>query len=117
MIQVTVTVTNKGPSEVTAAQITDPAQSGLTLGKWTCAVTTPGIAGKVTTACGTASGTGPLNTTVTLQVNGVVTYTIAAAITAAGGTATNRATSTPPPGLINSGRSCTTTGGVTRSFD
>ncbi len=114
---VTVTVTNDGPNEVTAAAITDPVQSGLLLGNWTCAVTTPGVPGNVTTACGAASGTGPLNTTVTLQVNGVITYTIAAVITAPSGTATNRATVTPPLGTVNGGTTCTTGGGATRSFD
>jgi hypothetical protein len=114
---VTIPVSNRGPSEVTLAVVIDPTPVGLILGNWTCAVTTPGTPGKVTTACGVASGTGPLNQRTTLQVNGVVTYSIAATVTAAGGTATNTATVKPPLGVINSGASCISGGGATRSFD
>ena len=97
--------------------MTDPAPTGLTIGSWTCAVTSPGTGGIVTTACGAASGSGPLNTTANLKVGGVVTYTIAATVTAATGTVTNTATVTPPPGISNNGTSCVTSGGITRSLN
>ncbi|WP_034219313.1 DUF11 domain-containing protein, partial [Arenimonas oryziterrae] len=73
----TLVVTNNGPSDVTAATIVDTAPAGLTIGAWTCAVTTAGV-GSVTTACGAASGSGNINTTATLRNGGVVTYTVAA---------------------------------------
>jgi len=114
----TVTVTNNGPNEVTGAVVTNPAPAGLTIGAWTCAVTSAGSGGVVTTACGATSGFGPLNTTANLKVGGVVTYTIAATVTATRGSVTNTATVKPPPGAINSGASCTTiTGSNARTFD
>ena len=112
----TVTVTNNGPSEVTGAVVTDPAPTGLTIGAWSCAVTTAGSGGSVTTACGTASGSGALNTTANLKVGGVVTYTIAATVTAGSGTVTNTASVAPPSGTSNPGTGCVTGGGITRSF-
>lgn len=48
----TLVVSNNGPAEVTTTPVTDPAPAKLTFGNWTCAVTTPGSAGGVTTACG-----------------------------------------------------------------
>ena len=112
----TVTVTNNGPSEVTGAVVTDPAPTGMTIGAWSCAVTTAGSGGSVTTACGTASGSGALNTTANLKVGGVVTYTIAATVTAGSGTVTNTASVAPPSGTSNPGTGCVTGGGITRSF-
>jgi len=100
--------------------VLDPGYEGLALGNWTCAVTTPGDPGNVTTACGEASGSGPLDTTVTLQVKGVVTYSIEATVTGSGpdGTVLNTATVRPPPGLTNTGVSCVSTGdGKVRVFD
>src|ERR1019366_3689268 len=88
---------------------------GLTLGAWTCAVTNAGT-GSVTTACGAASGTGALNTTATLRNGGVVTYIIAATVTATSGSVTNTASVTPPAGTTNPGTGCVTGGGITRSF-
>jgi len=103
----TVTVTNNGPSPVTGAVITDPAPAGLTIGAWTCAVTSAGSGGVVTTACGAPNGSGPLNTTANLKNGGVVTYTIAATVTAVGGTVKNAASVAPPAGTTNPGTSCT----------
>jgi len=116
----TVTVTNLGSMGVAGARVLDPGHAGLSLGNWTCIVTTPGIPGPVTTACGVASGSGPLDTTVALGANGAVTYSIEA--TASGsepdGTVLNSATVQPPPGVINSGVSCVSTNdGKPRTFD
>jgi uncharacterized repeat protein (TIGR01451 family) len=113
----TIKIVNKGPSEVAAAPVTDPAPQGLTLGSWTCAVTAAGDPGTVTTACGATSGSGPLDTTATLRVNGEVTYTIAATVAGTGASGSNVATIAPPPGTVNPGTSCTSGGGATRSFD
>src|SRR5438477_120148 len=104
----TVVVTNNGPSDVTNAPVTDPAATGLTLLGWTCTITTAGT-GSVVSACGAASGSGPLNTTVTLRNGGAATYVIAAHVDATTGSITNTATVQPPAGTIPpaSGSLCT----------
>jgi uncharacterized repeat protein (TIGR01451 family) len=114
----TVTVSNSGPSEVTGAVVTDPASAGLALGSWSCAVSAPGSGGTVTTACGAASGSGPLSTTANLKVGGSVTYTIAATVTATTGSVSNAASVAPPAGTTNTGTGCTAgTPGNPRSFN
>src|SRR5262249_7750736 len=70
----TIIVTNNGPAEVTNATVVDTAPAGMTLGSWTCTVTNPGSGGSVTTACGAASGSGNINTTVTMKNRAVLTY-------------------------------------------
>jgi len=100
--------------------VLDPGHAGLSLGDWTCTVTTPGIPGPVTTACGAASGSGPLDTTATLQANGAVTYSIEATASGSGpdGNVLNSATVQPPPGVINSGAPrVSTSDGKIRTFD
>jgi len=98
----TITVTNNGPSEVSNATVTDTAPAGVSFGAWTCAVTTPGSGGTVTTACGAASGNGNLNTTATLKVGGAVTYTVNASIANwATGSLTNTATVAQPGGTTD----------------
>ncbi|WP_022970509.1 DUF11 domain-containing protein, partial [Arenimonas oryziterrae] len=97
----TIVITNNGPSDVTAATIVDTAPAGLTIGAWTCSVTTAGV-GSVTTACGAASGSGNINTTATLRNGGVVTYTVAATVAGtASGTIANTATVTAPAGTTD----------------
>ncbi len=97
-----ITVTNNGPGEVTNATLADTAPAALTFGNWTCAVNTPGTAGAVTTACGAASGSGNINTTVNLQVGGVIVFTVPAAIGAsATGTISNTATVAVPAGMTD----------------
>ena len=98
----TVTVTNNGPSEVTNATVTDVAPAGLTFGAWTCAVSNPGAGGTVTTACGAASGSGNLNTTVTMKSGAVIVYTVPATVSpAATGSLANTATVTAPVGVTD----------------
>jgi uncharacterized repeat protein (TIGR01451 family) len=103
-----VVVTNNGPSDVTNAPVTDPVATGLTIGNWTCTITAQGT-GTVVPACGAASGSGPLNTTVTLRNGGSATYVIAAHVDATSGSITNTATVKPPAGTIPpaSGSLCT----------
>jgi uncharacterized repeat protein (TIGR01451 family) len=98
----TVTVSNNGPDDVTGATVTDTAPAGLAFGAWTCAVTNPGSGGSVVSACGSPSGTGDLNTTVTLQPGAVVTFTIAAVVGSdATGSLTTTASVTAPAGVFD----------------
>ncbi len=97
----TITVTNKGPSTVALAPVTDTFPAAITSATWTCSAT----AGS---SCTAASGTGNINTTVSLVVNGVATFTVTANISAAAtGTLVNSATVTPPSGTTNPGTACT----------
>ncbi len=98
----TITVTNNGPSEVTGATVTDLAPAGLTFGNWTCAVSNAGSGGVVVTACSSPTGSGNINTTVTLKVGAVVTFTVPATVAAnASGTIVNVATVNVPPGVTD----------------
>jgi uncharacterized repeat protein (TIGR01451 family) len=106
--QVVVKNAASGSNAVTAAPVTDTAGAGFTITGWTCAVTSAGSGSLVTTACGAASGSGNLNTTVTMNPGAVITYTITASVTATSGSVTNTATVAPPSSTyLNSGTSCT----------
>ena len=99
----TVAVTNNGPGEVTGATVTDLAPAGLILGNWTCVASTAGTGGVVTTACGAASGSGNLNTTVTMKAGAVITYTVPATVADdMAGNLVNIATVNPPVGVSDS---------------
>ncbi len=82
----TIDVTNNGPSSAINATLVDPIPAGLTSFSWTCSTTAGG-------SCGAATGTGAINTTYSLPLSGVATYTVTAAV-APGATAaiTNTAT-------------------------
>ncbi len=98
----TVTVTNNGPAEVTSASVVDTAPPGMTFGAWSCTVTNPGSGGSVTTACGAASGSGDINTTVTMKSGAVITYSVPASIAASAmGSVANTATVTVPAVVID----------------
>ena len=98
----TIVVTNNGPGEVTGATVVDSAPAGVTFGAWTCVVSNVGSGGTVTTACGTASGSANINTTVTMKSGGVITYTVPATIAAgATGTIDNTATVSVPTGVFD----------------
>ena len=100
----TLVVTNNGPAEVSGATLVDSAPAGVTFGAWTCIVSTGGSGGTVTTACGAASGSGNLNTTVTMKSGGVITYTVPATISAsATGSIANTATVSVPVGVFDPG--------------
>jgi uncharacterized repeat protein (TIGR01451 family) len=97
-ITYTVVVTNNGPSDVTAANVTDAAPANVTFNSWTCAAA--GGTGLVTNACGAAAGTGNIATTVTLRNGATATFTINATVgAAASGPITNTASETLPPGV------------------
>jgi len=74
-----VVVTNKGPTAVTGAKITDLLPAQLTGVTWTCVGANGGV-------CTAASGNGALNTTADLPVGASVTYTVNATVQAGTGT-------------------------------
>jgi uncharacterized repeat protein (TIGR01451 family) len=94
-ITYTITVTNDGPSPVTGATVNDTVPSPLTDATWTCTAS----AGS---ACGAASGTGNISTTVNLTNGATATYTLTAKIPAnATAAITNTATVAPPSGVVD----------------
>jgi uncharacterized repeat protein (TIGR01451 family) len=89
----TVTVSNAGPSAVTAAPVTDPLPAAATAGTWTC---TPA------SACAGAAGALPLATTVDLAPGASASFTIEVDIAAgATGALTNTATVDAPTGVVD----------------
>jgi uncharacterized repeat protein (TIGR01451 family) len=94
----TIVVTNNGPSAVTGAIVRDtlPAQVTGATATWTCSGASGGV-------CGSASGTGSLNTTANLPVGGAVTYLVSTAVVAGSGSGTlnNVATVAPPTGVTD----------------
>ena len=88
-------VTNAGPSDATAATVTDTMPVNLANAMWTCAAT----AGAV---CTTVSGFGDVNASVDVPVGGEVTITVAADIsTSATGQLTNTAVVSPSLGTTD----------------
>lgn len=83
----TLTVTNNGPSNVTAARVLDNVPTSIENVSWTCTITTGNG------SCGAANGTGnQIDTTVNLENGAVATYTITGTLSVtATGTLTNSA--------------------------
>jgi uncharacterized repeat protein (TIGR01451 family) len=91
----TIVASNAGPDAVTGASVTDAFPVDLTSVSWTCSAS----AGS---ACGSASGTGDIATTVNLLVSGTATFTVSTvASIAAAGSITNTATVAPPGGTTD----------------
>ncbi|QCX74738.1 hypothetical protein C9F11_05175 [Streptomyces sp. YIM 121038] len=84
----TVKVTNSDANAVTGAAVKDAAP-GLTGVTWTCTASSG-------SACGAASGSGPLDTTADLARGGTVTYTVTGTAPAQPTTLTNTATVIAP---------------------
>ena len=94
VVTYTIVVTNKGPSAVVGATVTDIVPTALTNVTWTCAAS----AGS---SC-PASGTGNITASVNLLAGGTATFTLAGTLSAAAtGTLTNTATVAPPPGPVD----------------
>ncbi len=92
----TIVVHNGGPSSVTGAPVTDSFLSPTTFSAatWTCSPSA---------RCGAASGTGNINTTVTLAANQDATFTVNATVSSsAAGSLTNTANVAAPAGVSDS---------------
>ena len=91
----TVTVTNNGPSAVTAAPIADTLPAAITSDSWT-AVSSAG------SSVAAGSGTGAISTTGNLLPAGTITFTVTANISqSATGQLINTATVTAPVGVTD----------------
>lgn len=86
----TITVSNAGPTAVSGATVLDTLPAGVASATWTCA---PAV------SCGAASGSGDINTTVSLGVGGSATFTLNATLSAtASGSLVNTASVSVPAG-------------------
>jgi uncharacterized repeat protein (TIGR01451 family) len=97
-VQYQITVSNVGPSRVTAAQITDNVPANLSTVTWTCNATG-------TASCGTASGTGNnISLTGTMAPASTLTVLVTGVATASTGLTgvTNTAIVTAPVGINDS---------------
>ena len=89
-ITTTITVTNDGPNDVVNARVLDVPPPGLDAPTWVCTTTDGGH-------CAITSGSGLIDTFVSLPANGVATFVITAtAPPVAGLPLVNTATVTPP---------------------
>ena len=103
----TIVVNNSGPSTAVNQAVTDVFPSEITGVSWT-AVASAG------SSVAQASGTGNINTTVTLLPGGTVTFTAVAQISpSATGSLTNTATVAAPPGDATADNSATDTDSLT----
>lgn len=87
----TLTAGNPGPAVVSQIGIQDTFAAGIASASWSCAVVNPGSSTLVPTSCGaTPTGTGNINNTVSLSLNGSIRYSITATLsTNFSGTLTN----------------------------
>lgn len=86
-----IVVRNNGPDNIAGINVTDVAPAGMTITSWSCNAT----AGS---ACSEVSGTGNINTTISLANQGVANFSVNATIAAnATGPITNTAQVTLPP--------------------
>ena len=96
----TLTPSNPGPGVVQNILIQDAFPTGVASASWACTVQSPGSATLVTTSCGaTPTGTGNINTTVSLSLNATLRYSVTATLSNSfSGTLTNvgQATITVP---------------------
>jgi uncharacterized repeat protein (TIGR01451 family) len=77
----TLTVGNPGPAVVTSITVTDVLSPGIASASWTCSVANAGSTTLVSTTCGSAAiGTGSVNNTASLSINGSIIYNITAVL-------------------------------------
>lgn len=89
----TIIVGNAGPSAVTNAAVTDNVPAALTGVTWACTAS----AGS---SCGAASGTGSINTTVSVLPGGSATFTLTGTV-GGSGTLVNTASVAAPAGITD----------------
>jgi len=95
IVHYTITVANAGPASALLAPVNDAVPAALTGVTWACVAT----AGS---SCGAASGSGNINTTVSLTAAGSATFTLNGTVAAnATGTLANTATVTAPAGTTD----------------
>lgn len=96
----TLTAFNQGPGVVSDFLIQDNFPAGVSAASWACTVQDPGSPTLVTTSCGASpTGTGNINTTVSLSLNATLRYNVTATLSNTfSGTLTNvgQATITVP---------------------
>jgi uncharacterized repeat protein (TIGR01451 family) len=99
-IQYTVVVTNHGPADVASIVVSDTQPSGMTFESWSCTITN-NAAGTLGNACAEGSGSGNINSAVTLNKGAVATFIVNTTLDAsASGTVTNIAELIVPPGIV-----------------
>ncbi|MFE3875774.1 hypothetical protein ACFXPX_15430, partial [Kitasatospora sp. NPDC059146] len=102
----TIVVKNAGPSDAVGTSVADKLPNAIQGFTWRCTASSG-------SSCGaTASGTGDINTTVTVLAGGQVSYTLTGTVPSdANGSLDNRATVTPPTGATdpNCSPKCTST--------
>lgn len=102
-VSYTVTLTNSGGTDFSAATLGDPGVAGLDYGSWTC------VAGGGISACPNAGGTGAISeSNIVVGANGgTVTYTLLATVTVSSGNITNTATLGVSGNAVCANGSCT----------
>src|SRR5262249_34552184 len=89
----TITITNNGPSNVSGVTVSDPLPTFFTNASWTFSAARGG-------SCAAPSGTGGINTTVSLPVNAVATFSFTGTVAPdAIGSLINTVTTQNPPGF------------------
>lgn len=100
----TITLTHSGPGDITLvdAGVSDTLPAALTEATWTCS-------GSGNASCGTANGNGSIDTTVTVPLGGIITFTVEGTISAAfSGTLSNTVSVTFPTNIQNTQSSSAT---------
>ena len=96
-ITYTLTISNAGPAvagNISVIDLLSATGVNAAAATWTCSIPTPGQLGTaVPSACLSANGSGPLNSTVSLSIGGTAVYVISVPLQASfSGTLTNTAT-------------------------
>ncbi|AKU90127.1 InlB B-repeat-containing protein [Vulgatibacter incomptus] len=96
-VSYTIEVTNDGPATVTNATLKAPLPPELASASWTCVASTGG-------SCGAASGTGAINSTITLPAGATATYAVSARVRTGSGAGSliYTATAAVPAGITDS---------------
>jgi uncharacterized repeat protein (TIGR01451 family) len=106
VVTYTLIVRNPGPAVAGNIAVQDSLPSGVVAASatWSCSILAPGdTTALVTSACASASGSGPLNTTVSLSIGGTAQLTIRVPLSSSfSGTLTNTASAILPGAAFDS---------------